>query len=154
MSTPKLPLTESERKHLRQAKLKLNELANMTAEQLCVSLEVTEERAAYLLAMARFQRIPSIGPKLAHHLVELGFYSLEDIKAGGESGAELVERLERLHGVWMDPCVEDVMRLAVHHAAHPGSGKQWWDFTVERKSYREKHGYPSDRPAKAWYDKS
>lgn len=50
---------------------------------------------------------------------------------------ELVEVLERLHRVWMEPCVEDVMRLAVNHANVSGSDKQWWDFTAERIAYRE-----------------
>ncbi|MBD2871763.1 helix-hairpin-helix domain-containing protein [Paenibacillus arenilitoris] len=152
MSTPKLPLTDAERKAMRASKIKLADLAGYNVDQLGVSLQISTERAKLLLALARFQSIPSLGPKLAWHLTELGFYSLEDIKAGGETGAQLVERLEKLQGVWMDPCVEDVMRLAVHHAHHPGSGKQWWDFTAERKSYREKHGYPADRPAKAWHE--
>lgn len=152
MGTPKLPLTEGERTRLREAKIKLAEVAGYTPDQLSISLKVSEERASTLIALAQFQNVPSIGPKLAYNLIELGFYSLEQIKGGGESGAQLVERLERLHGVWMDPCVEDVMRLAVHHANHPGSDKQWWDFTQERKAYREQHGYPADRPSKAWHE--
>lgn len=152
MSAPKLPLTDDERKRLRQAKIKLIDLMNFSAEELSVTLEVTEKRAAHLLALAIFQSVPSIGPSLSMNLVELGYLSLDQIKSGGESGAELVDRLERLHGVWMDPCVEDVMRLAVYHANHPGSDKQWWDFTQERKMYRAEHGYPADRPSKSWYE--
>ncbi|OBZ10321.1 helix-hairpin-helix domain-containing protein [Bacillus sp. FJAT-26390] len=151
MSTPKLPLTDDERKRLRQAKIKLIAIAGFTASELSTTLNVPKERADLLLALAKFQAVPSIGPSLAHNLVELGFYSLDEIKAAGESGAQLVERLEKLHGVWMDPCVEDVMRLAVHHAGNPGSDKQWWDFTAERKTYRKQHGYPADRPSKSWH---
>jgi len=33
----------------------------------------------------------------------------------------------------------------VHHANNPGSKKQWWDFTGERKAYRSKYGYPMYR---------
>ncbi|WP_139990855.1 helix-hairpin-helix domain-containing protein [Paenibacillus paridis] len=151
MGTPKLPLTDAERKMLRQAKIKLGSIAAFTSDQLSISLGSSLERAAILLAYAKFQAVPSIGPSLAQNLIELGFYDLSEIKSSGESGAQLVERLERLHGVWMDPCVEDVMRLAVHHANEPGSGKQWWDFTAERKAYRKLNGYPDDRPIKAWH---
>ncbi|CAM4377122.1 hypothetical protein FHS16_002954 [Paenibacillus endophyticus] len=152
MSTPKLPLTDDERKHLRHAKVKLIDLKNCSVHELCLIMHVPQERAALLRALALFQNVPSIGPSLAQNLYELGFHSLEQIKSSGESGAQLVERLERLHGVWMDPCVEDVMRLAVHHANHSGSDKQWWDFTTERKQYRAEHGYPVDRPGKAWHE--
>jgi hypothetical protein len=152
LSTPKLPLTDDERKRLRQAKIKLIDVAGFTTDELSTTLNVPKVRTNFLLALAKFQAVPSIGPSLANNLVELGFYSLEQIKSGGESGAQLVERLERLHGVWMDPCVEDVMRLAVHHANVPGSDKQWWDFTGERKAYRKQYGYPDDRPSKAWHE--
>ncbi|KRE39660.1 helix-hairpin-helix domain-containing protein [Paenibacillus sp. Soil522] len=152
MSTPRLPLTDDERKRLRQARIKLVDVARYKPEELSISLNVPTGRANLLAALAKFQAVPSIGPRLAENLVELGFYSLEQIKTGGETGAQLVERLERLHGVWMDPCVEDVMRLAVHHANVPGSDKQWWDFTAERKAYRKQHGYPADRPSKAWHE--
>ncbi|UOK56513.1 helix-hairpin-helix domain-containing protein [Bacillus sp. OVS6] len=52
----------------------------------------------------------------------------------------------------MDPCVEDVMRCVVYHANHPGSDKNWWEFTEDRKKYREIFGYPDDRPVKAWHE--
>ncbi|MGO4539118.1 helix-hairpin-helix domain-containing protein [Paenibacillus sp. 2TAB19] len=151
MSTPKLPLTDDERKRLRTLKIKLAQIADYSPSEMAGSLDISEDRASLLCALAQFQRVPSIGPSLAHNLVELGFHTLQDIKDGGEGGEELVNRLEKLHGVWMDPCVEDVMRLAVHHAHHPGSDKQWWDFTAERKAYRSENGYPADRPAKAWH---
>lgn len=152
MPVPKLPLTEIERKQLRAHKIKLLQIAEYDEEHLALTLNISLDRAKLLIALALFQQVPSIGPKLAYNLVELGFYSLDDIRSRGESGAELVDRLEKLHGVWMDPCVEDVMRLAVHHAYHRNSDKQWWDFTTERKAYRSKNGYPEDRPSKAWHE--
>lgn len=152
MSAPKLPLTDDERKLLRHAKVKLIEVKGCSEAELCMIMQIPQERAAYIRALAHFQNVPSIGPSLAQNLYELGFHTLDQIKSSGESGAQLVERLERLHGVWMDPCVEDVMRLAVHHANHPGSDKQWWDFTAERKLYRAEQGYPDNRPSKAWHE--
>lgn len=148
--SPKLALTDEERKRLRTLKIKLSEIANYDAGQLCITLQVSIERASELVASAVFQQVPSIGPKLAHNLIELGYYTLNELK--NEQGAELVERLERLHGVWMDPCVEDVMRLAVYHANHPGSDNQWWDFTEERKAYRLQYGYPQNRPQSSWHE--
>lgn len=148
--SPKLALTEEERKRLRTLKIKLSEIANYDADQLSTTLQVSIGRAKELVASAVFQQVPSIGPKLAHNLIELGYYSLDELK--NEQGAELVERLERLHGVWMDPCVEDVMRLAVYHANHPGSDKQWWDFREERKAYRLQNGYPQNRPKSSWHE--
>ena len=84
-------------------------------------------------------------------VIELGFYSLEEIK--NEEGANLTNRLEEHFGYWEDPCVEDSLRCIVHHANHPDSEKSWWYFTDERKRYREEYGYPATRPAAPWYEK-
>jgi hypothetical protein len=146
---PKLPLTDEERKSLRREKIKLSDLYELTPEELSDRLNLSFERARYLVGMAIFQRIPSIGPNMAHNVVEdLQYYSYEEIK--NEKGEDLTLTLEKKYGVWMDPCVEDSLRCVVHHARNPDSSKNWWDFTEERKAYRNKHGYPSDRPTKAW----
>ncbi len=97
-----------------------------------------------------FQTIPSIGPKFARDLVSLGYYSIDDLH--GKDGAALFDELELKKGFWTDPCVEDQFRLAVYHAQHRGSNKNWWDFTAERKAYRAQHGYPAERPATAWHE--
>ncbi|MGM0922772.1 MAG: helix-hairpin-helix domain-containing protein [Bacillota bacterium] len=149
--SPKLPLTDKEREHLRKGKIKLSEIKEMKANELAALIEVPNERARELIGLAVFQSIPSVGPKLAHNLaVDFGFSALEDIK--NRKGEELIHELEKKYGVWMDPCVEDVMRCVVYHANHPGSDKNWWDFTGERKKYRETFGYPDDRPVKAWHE--
>jgi hypothetical protein len=149
--SPKLPLTDKEREQLRKGKIKLSEIKEMKANKLAALIEVTNERARELIGLAVFQSIPSVGPKLAHNLaVDLGFSALEDVK--NRRGEELVHELEKKYGVWMDPCVEDVMRCVVYHANHPGSDKNWWEFTEDRKKYREIYGYPDDRPVKAWHE--
>lgn len=149
--TPKLPLTDKEREQLRKGKIKLSEIKEMKANKLAALIEVPNERARELIGLAVFQSIPSVGPKLAHNLaVDLRFSALEDVK--NRRGEELVHELEKKYGVWMDPCVEDVMRCVVYHANHPGSDKNWWEFTEERKKYREIYGYPDDRPVKAWHE--
>ncbi|CAH0343998.1 hypothetical protein BCI9360_00226 [Bacillus sp. CECT 9360] len=79
-SSPKLPLTAEEKSKLRTSKIKLNQIVNMDLSELSRCLQSTE-RARYLQALAQFQAIPSIGPKLAQMVIELGYYSLEEIKA-------------------------------------------------------------------------
>ncbi|MFL5740081.1 MAG: helix-hairpin-helix domain-containing protein [Flavisolibacter sp.] len=101
-------------------------------------------------ALAEFQSLDSIGPKMAHDLIALGYYSLKDLKR--RSPVKLYDSLEHLVGVKMDPCVEDQLRLMVYYANNPGSKKNWWDFTPERKQYREKHGYGNSRPKKSWFE--
>lgn len=149
--SPKLPLTPEERKSLRTFKVTVRELAHLEVKQLAGLLQVPEERAYYLRALAQFQSIPSIGPRMAEALVELGYYSLVELR--DEDGADLVNRYEQRLGYWVDPCVEDSFRCVVHHARHPQSEKSWFDFTEERKNYRARYGYPATRPAIPWHAK-
>jgi hypothetical protein len=94
--------------------------------------------------------IPSIGPKVAQRVIDLGYYSVKEIK--NEDGADLINRLEEHYGYWEDPCVEDSLRCIVHYANRPNSEKSWFDFTEERKRYRQEYGYPIERPQLAWYE--
>ncbi|WP_430789677.1 helix-hairpin-helix domain-containing protein [Virgibacillus flavescens] len=149
-TSPKLPLAPEERAALRKNKLKLSDIAQCDTEELASAMESTFDRAKYLRALSIFQAVPSIGPKLAKLVVELGYYEFEDFNE--ETGAELTNRAELLYGHWMDPCVEDTLRCVVHHATNRGSDKQWFDFTAERKAFRAKHGYPESRPKLAWHE--
>lgn len=149
--SPKLPLTSEERANLRKSKVKLNKIASLEAAQLSEYLHSSYERAKYLRALAQFQEVPSIGPKLAQLVTELGYTSLEELK--NEEGAGLTNRMEEQFGYWEDPCVEDSLRCIIHHANHPDSEKSWWHFTDERKQYREENGYPDTRPTTPWYEK-
>ncbi|UFJ41435.1 helix-hairpin-helix domain-containing protein [Brevibacillus humidisoli] len=148
LKTPKLPLTPMERSRLRQAKIKLAEIARLESKQLADVLEIPLERAKNLTALALFQQIPSIGPVIAQGMIDLGYYSLEELRDC--DGASLTDQLEQQYGYWLDPCVEDSLRCIVHHAQHPDSDKQWWDFTDERKTYRAENGYPLNRPTIGW----
>jgi Pathogenicity locus len=147
--SPKLPLTDKERTALRKEKIRLGDIHSISPELLREKLNISMERSRYLVGMSIFQQIPSIGPNMAHNVVEdLGYYTFEEIQ--GEKGEDLIIDLEKKYGVWMDPCVEDSLRCVVHHANHPESTKNWWDFTAQRKTHRETNGYPNDRPTKAW----
>lgn len=138
--TPKLPLTAWEKEQLKAHKIKTSELRLIPFQDLGHVLGGSENRARELIASAEFQSIPSIGPKFAEDIIGLGYYSLAELRE--QSGASLFEQLEKQHGITIDPCVEDQFWLVVDYANHPDSGKQWWDFTEERKRYREQYGYP------------
>ena len=149
MKTPKLNLTDTEKQQLKKSGLKINRLNEFAADEIAVLLNVHKQRAKEISALIAFQSIPSIGPKFAWDLMSIGYYAIDDL--ADKDGAILYNELERKQGFWTDPCVEDQFRLVVHYAQTPGSTKNWWDFTAERKAYRAKHGYPADRPAAAWH---
>lgn len=150
IKTPKLPLQDQDRKKLRKARIRISQIPSITPELLAEVLEIPINRAQVLVGLGIFQKIPSVGLGLAKNVVDLGYYSLDELK--NVTGAQLVEDLERLYGFRVDPCVEDSLRLVVHYAQHPNSDKRWWDFTEERKAYRKQYGYPADRPARSWDD--
>ncbi|RPF50263.1 helix-hairpin-helix domain-containing protein [Aquisalibacillus elongatus] len=150
-SRVKLPLTPEEKSNLRQAKVKISDLQHCSVEEFIDMLNIPRHRADILKGLADFQSVPSIGYQLAEKLVyQLNIYSLTDIK--DQDGADLFDQLEKRLGVWTDSCVEDQIRCVIHYANHPKSDKQWFDFTNERKAYRELNGHPHDRPIKAWYE--
>ena len=146
----KLQLSKAERAHLRARKIKISEIPDFSVEELETLLELSTERAREIYALADFQRIPSIGIRFAEDLIFLGYYSIPELK--GKNGAELTEAFERKKGYWIDSCVEDQFRLAVHFAETEDASKNWWDFTSERKQYRLEQGYPADRPIVAWHE--
>lgn len=146
----KLKLTDAEKKKLRHNKLTIRELSKLAVDEIEAVLEVPLERARVIHALAEFQSIPSIGVKFAEDLIFLGYFSLDELKT--KNGAHLVEEYERKKGYWIDPCVEDQFRLAVHAANNRNSTKKWWDFTGERKAHRLEKGYPSDRPETPWHE--
>lgn len=148
-NSPKLPLTLEEKSKLRKSKVKLSDVYLLETDDLAHSMNASKERVNYIKALAAFQHIPSIGHKFADTLVNnLGFYRLNDLK--DKDGAVLLDKLERDLGYWVDPCVEDQLRCVIHHASNTPSTKQWFDFTEERKKYREVYGYPLSRPTEAW----
>jgi len=148
--TNSLEASISEKKILRASKIKLKEIHHLSLEELQKLLNTSRIRAMELRALSEFQSIPSIGIRFAHDLISLGLYSLADVK--GKDPAKLLDRFEQQLGVWIDPCVEDQFRLVVHYANHPGKPANWWDFTNERKAFRQQYGYPPGRPKKAWHE--
>lgn len=141
MKTPKLDLSPTEKSYLKNAGVRIGQLTSYAPDELCELLHITEQRCKEILALIEFQSVPSVGPRFAHDLIDMGYYTLAQLKH--KSGAELLNDHERHIGSRTDPCVEDQFRLIVHYANHPGNGKQWWDLTAERKAFRAKHGYPA-----------
>jgi AraC-like DNA-binding protein len=145
-----LEVTPAEVKKLRALKIKKSEMHLHKTEVLQKLLDTSKIRAMELFALSEFQSLPSVGIRFAHDLIGMGYYSLHDLKR--KDGAKLTDQYELQKGVWTDPCVEDQFRLVVHFANHPNSKLNWWNFTPERKAFREKNGYPSTRPKKPWFE--
>jgi Pathogenicity locus len=82
-------------------------------------------------AMARLQRIPNVGPKMAGELLKLGVTGLED--AAGKDPDEMYHELCAIDAKRHDPCVRDVFAAVVSYA-DGGPARSWWDFTPERKA--------------------
>jgi AraC-like DNA-binding protein len=145
-----LDVTPAEVKKLRALKIKKREIHLHSVKTVQQLLKTSKIRAMELVALSEFQSLPSIGIRFAHDLIGMGYYSLHDLKR--KDGAKLTDQYEQQKGVWVDPCVEDQFRLVVHFANHPDSRLNWWNFTPERKAFREKNGYPSTRPKKPWFE--
>ncbi len=149
-STNRLDILISEKRKLRANKVKLSEIHQHSVENLRAILGISKIRAMELKALSEFQTIPSIGIRFALDLISLGYYSIQELK--GKDPAKLVDRLELQLGAWIDPCVEDQMRLSIHYAEHFDNRVNWWDFTKERKAFRQQYGYPANRPKRPWYE--
>ncbi|WP_378173406.1 helix-hairpin-helix domain-containing protein [Aquimarina sp. SS2-1] len=145
-----LNLSTSERASLRKNKIKISEVLNYAPDELEIILNVSSGRAKEICALADFQRIPSIGIKFAEDLIFLGYYTITELK--GQNGAVLTNQYEYKKGYRIDACVEDQFRLAVHFANTYDYTKRWWDFTKERKKYRNDVGFPKNRPKLNWHE--
>lgn len=150
MKTISLPLSTYEKSNLRKHKIRKSELLFYAADELEVLLQTSFERAKEIRALVEFQQVPSIGIKFAEDLVFMGYYTLDELI--NKNGAQLTDEFELKKGYWIDPCVEDQFRLAVHYSHTHDRSKNWWDFTAERKEFRSINGYPSGRPTKAWHE--
>jgi hypothetical protein len=139
-----LELTPDEKLLLKQKGITQKGLMDYAIDEIIHALNAPSPRAKILQALFEFQQIPSVGIRFAHDLIFLGYYSLSELK--DKEAPDLLDQYENKLGSKVDPCVEDQFRLVVHYANHPGSNKQWWDFTGERKAYRAQYGYPDTRP--------
>ena len=139
-----LGLTISEKQLLKAKGILQKNITNYAIDEIASVINATPHRTKTLTALYEFQSIPSIGIKFAEDLILLGYYNVSSLQH--KSAPELLNTYEKTIGYRIDPCVEDQFRLVVHYANYPDSTKKWWDFTTERKAFRNKHGYPADRP--------
>jgi hypothetical protein len=143
-------LTVAEKQVLKTKKVSQKQLQDYAPDEIASLLGASTLRAKELNALAEFQSIPSLGINFAEELISQGYYMLEQLK--GKSAVELFDAFEQHSGAWADPCVEDSYRLLVHYIENRDETKRWWDFTADRKAYREQYGFPADRPQKPWYE--
>lgn len=143
-------LTIAEKQTLKTKKVSQKQLQNYAPDEIASVLEASLQRAKELNALAEFQSIPSLGINFAEELIGQGYYTLEQLK--GRSAVDLFDAFEKHSSAWADPCVEDSYRLLVHYIENRDHTKRWWDFTAERKAYREQYGFPASRPQRPWYD--
>lgn len=143
MKNIELELSPDEKTLLKAKRVSQKALLSLSADEIIVVLEAQGKRAKTLQALIEFQRIPSIGIMFAKDLMRTGYYSLDAVK--NRNGAHLFDEFENMNGYHTDPCVEDQFRLVVHYANNPGSNKNWWDFTSERKAYRLANPYTNTR---------
>jgi hypothetical protein len=142
-------LTDAEKQSLKTKKVNQKMLQDYAPDEIAALLNASPQRAKELQALAEFQSIPSLGINFAEELINQGYYSLEQLK--GRSAVKLFNAFERHCGAWADPCIEDSYRLLVHYINNHDDTKRWWNFTAERKAYRQEFGFPADRPEKPWY---
>lgn len=138
--TPKLPLTDVERRDLRFARLTLGNVADRSVEELAAIMDSNQERAQFLKSSALFQRLDHIGPETAKDLWVLGYRGYEDLVAA--EPARMYEDLCAVCGVRLDPCVEDSLRLCVAQVRYPDlpdESLRWWAWSAQR-------GQPLRRP--------
>ncbi|MFZ0389630.1 MAG: helix-hairpin-helix domain-containing protein [Calditrichia bacterium] len=80
-------------------------------------------------ALKNLQKIPGVGPAIAHDLYQLGFRSPDDLKA--KDPEELYARLCNLTGRKVDRCMLYVFRCAVYFASatsHQPELLLWWNW--------------------------
>lgn len=83
------------------------------------------------------QRLPNIGPAMAHDLMRLGITSADELATRDPD--ELYAALGALDGTRHDPCVLDTFMAAID-AARGLPARPWWEYTPLRKARQAAHG--------------
>lgn len=131
--TPKLSLDLDEQFAIREAGLSLSALTKIDAAELAALTNIPLPRCAKLIALSQFQTLSSVGPATAEDLWVLGYRTIDGLK--GANPRQMYERLGRMAGQSLDPCVEDTLRCAVAQASFsdlPDSLYQWWMWSDQR----------------------
>ncbi|MFW5740076.1 MAG: helix-hairpin-helix domain-containing protein [Myxococcota bacterium] len=127
----RVPVSEHERRCLRQAGVRQADLAHIEPSELhgVTGMAIALERCEHIVASARLQTLGSVGPSLADDLIRLGIRKVEDLVH--RDPRRMWEELNRKTGTRHDPCVEYVFRCAVAQARDPelaADKRQWWSW--------------------------
>ena len=129
----KQPLLQQERSALRKNGLALKQLATLTPDTLAALCGFPLTRCAYLVAIAQFQTLASVGPAAAQDIWDLGCASLAELAR--RDPVDMYQALSLQVGQRLDPCVEDVFRCAIAQATWPDlpdERKNWWYWKPQR----------------------
>lgn len=80
-------------------------------------------------AMAEFQQIPGVGPRMAQDLADLGYRGLNDLKH--QDPEQMYQQLIALRGQHIDRCVLYVFRCCVYFVSqseHDPELLKWWNW--------------------------
>ena len=89
-------------------------------------------KAAHADAVREFQDIPNIGPAMSGDFAKLGIRTPRELAR--QDPFVLYARLQRVTGVYQDPCVCDTFIAAVRFM-QGGPAVPWWHYTAERKRH-------------------
>ncbi len=101
-------------------------------------LTMTKARSKKLKTTVRcddldqLEQIPNVGPATAEDFRRLGLHHPADLQ--DQNAYELYDRLCRISGTRIDPCVIDVFLAAVDYM-NGGPSTPWWKFTPARKRH-------------------
>jgi hypothetical protein len=73
--------------------------------------------------------IPGVGKSIAQDLHDLGYREVADL--AGEDPERMYDRLNKMRGVVIDPCMLYTFRCAVYFASHKTHDPQklkWWNW--------------------------
>lgn len=123
----KLDMLPEERAALRRHGLRAASLPGSDPQAIAELCLLPLERCRYLVAMADFQTLGSVGPAAAQDLWDLGCRSLPELTA--HDPVRMYQALCVKVGVDLDPCVEDVFRCAIAQVRDPNlpvERRNWW----------------------------
>lgn len=84
--------------------------------------------------MNDLQSIPGIGPVIARYLMDLGFFTVGDLR--GQDPDRMYHDLREFRGTQVDRCVLYVFRSAVYFASvekHEPGLLKWWNWRDEEE---------------------
>jgi hypothetical protein len=98
-------------------------------------------------ATRRLRDLAGVGPTILADFAELGIRNVDQLAR--QDPVKLYDRLSKLRGTRMDPCVRDVFSAAVAHARNPdlaAEQRKWWYWSRVRKAEQAASAAPPAKP--------